>query len=61
MSAGALQAIDRILDRGGEADDVLRAGAWYSTADARIANSPRISRWPRWRWYSVRARSKYGM
>ena len=25
MSAGALEAIDRILNRGGEADDVLRA------------------------------------
>ena len=25
MSAGALEAVDRILNRGGEADDVLRA------------------------------------
>src|SRR6185437_6983132 len=39
-----------------------RAGAWYSTVEARIAKSaPPSSGRPRCRWYSVRARSKYGM
>ena len=38
-----------------------RAGAWYSTSEARITNSaPSRRRLPRCRWYSVRAWSKYG-
>ena len=41
-----------------------RAGAWYSTRFARITNSRPagdVCSRPRWRRYSTRARSKYGM
>ena len=69
-TSGALEAIDRLLNRGGDADDVLRqvvatlherAGAWYSIVFARITSScsfSRVTSMSRWRWYSTRALSK---